>query len=264
MSSILLSHQARPYRHTADLPKEAWRALLQNELAANVTLPFAEKALPSWMSQGTIVDCFVTEKFSKLLEAHTHQKYGIQALKNPYYDAIFTFCASETLKKSSGPIYSLPGSEDVVIGLRRADMSHLKELKAMFKTFSETLWPYTLDDAQAELEARTMITNQQVWVHIVQKAGQEPEVACMVVITGESDNVTAVSKVFTADILQKKKHVILYVEKSDALASARKVYHKVGFPGLDGPQGQQVKDVERWLKLYLHKGTFVHLDLMPT
>ena len=42
-----------------------------------------------------------------------------------------------------------------------------------------------------------MITNQQAWVHIVQKEGQEPEIACLVATTRESDTVTAVTKVFT-------------------------------------------------------------------
>jgi predicted GNAT family acetyltransferase len=44
-----------------------------------------------------------------------------------------------------------------------------------------------------------MITNQQVCVHAVQKDGQESEVACLVATTRESDNVTAVTKVFTAE-----------------------------------------------------------------
>ena len=44
-----------------------------------------------------------------------------------------------------------------------------------------------------------MITNQQVWVHMVQKDGPEPEIACLAATTRESDNVTAVTKVFTAE-----------------------------------------------------------------
>lgn len=44
-----------------------------------------------------------------------------------------------------------------------------------------------------------MITSQQVWVHIVEQAGREPEIACLVATTRESENVTAVTKVFTAE-----------------------------------------------------------------
>ncbi|KAH0840300.1 hypothetical protein J3R83DRAFT_1310 [Lanmaoa asiatica] len=149
-------------------------------------------------------------------------------------------------------------------------MSHLKGVKVMCKAFSETSAPFILDDAGAELEAKLLITNQQVWVHMVQRAGQEPEVACLVATTRESDSVTAVTKVFTAEqwrgprfcgttfaprlILQKEKRIVLYVGNSKELASARKVYHKIGFQGLNGPQGQQVEGVERWVEIGF-KGT---------
>ena len=36
---------------------------------------------------------------------------------------------------------------------------------------------------------------------------------------------------------------------SEELAPARKVYDKIGFQGLDVPQGQQVEDVERWVEI---------------
>jgi hypothetical protein len=80
----------------------------------------------------------VAEKFAEIFEAHTREEYGIQAVQDPYYDATFTFCTSETLKKPLDALSSFPGSDDVVIALRRADMSHLKEVKAMCKAFSET------------------------------------------------------------------------------------------------------------------------------
>ena len=77
----------------------------------------------------------VAETFAKIFGAHTSQEYGIQAFEVPYYDATFTFCTSETLKNAPGP---LKGSDDVVIALRRADMSHLMEIKGMCKAFLET------------------------------------------------------------------------------------------------------------------------------
>ena len=205
------TRQAHAYHHSSELPNEVWRALLQNEAAANVILPFARKALnfprgdheqwwialydstntvefvlsctkgplgnypifivPSKSSSqiaqderrgkniadslSPLVLCLlkevppqrvfsvfsiarVAEAFAEILEAHTHQEYGIQAFNDPYYDATFTFCTSETLKNAPGPISSFPGSDDIVIALRRADMSHLQEIKAMCKEFSET------------------------------------------------------------------------------------------------------------------------------
>ena len=80
----------------------------------------------------------VAEKFAEIFEAHTREEYGIQALEDPYYDATFTFCTSETLKRPPDSLSASPGSDDVVIALRRADMSHLEEVKAMCKAFSET------------------------------------------------------------------------------------------------------------------------------
>ena len=80
----------------------------------------------------------VAEKFAEIFEAHTCEEYGIQALKDPYYDATFTFCTSETLKKPPDSLSSSPGSNNAIITLHRADMSYLEEVTAMYKAFSET------------------------------------------------------------------------------------------------------------------------------
>ncbi|KAF8548580.1 hypothetical protein OG21DRAFT_746191 [Imleria badia] len=206
--------------------------------------------------------------FAEIFEVNTRHEHGIEALEQPYYDATLTFCTSETLNEPPDSMASFPasGSDDIVVDRRRADMSHLKGITAMCKAFSETSPPFVLDDLGAELEARLLITNQQACVHVVHKDGQEPEIACLVATTRESENVTAITKVFTAEhwkgrgfaarllhcvcqcILQKKKRVVLYVDNSEASVSIRKVYHKIGFQGLD-VSGQQVKDVERWMEI---------------
>ncbi|KAI9569281.1 hypothetical protein HD554DRAFT_601338 [Boletus coccyginus] len=332
------TRQARTYHHASKLPDEVWCALLQNEAAANVILPFAKKALnfpeggdneQLWIalydetenvefvlsctkgplgnypifivsskssvqiaqderrgkniadSLLPLVLCLlkeippqrvfsvfsiakVTETFAEIFEAHTPKEHGIQALKDPYYNATLTFCTSKTLKKAPDPF---PGSEDVIISLCPADVSHLTAVKGMCKAFSETSPPFVLDDAGAEKEARMLIANGQAWVHVIEKEGQEQEIACLIATTRESDNVMAVTKVFTAEhwrgrgcaarllhrvcerILQKKKRVVLYVGNSKELAPARKVYHKIGFQGLDPTQGQQVDGVEGWVEI---------------
>ncbi|KAG9317861.1 hypothetical protein JVU11DRAFT_2089 [Chiua virens] len=210
----------------------------------------------------------VTETFAEIFQAHVPQHHGIRAHKIAYYDTTFTFCTGETLKKESPSVMStLPGSEDVSIALRRADMSDLKEIQVLCKAFSETSPPFVLDDAGAELEANLLITNQQVWVHMMQTADQVPEIACLIATTRESDSVIAVTKVITPekwrgrgcaarllyrvcqDVLQKKKQVVLYVGNSEGLAPARKVYHKIGFQGLNDPHGQEIEGVEKWLEI---------------
>ncbi|KAI9463421.1 hypothetical protein HD554DRAFT_2027169 [Boletus coccyginus] len=205
----------------------------------------------------------VAEKFAAIFEAYIRREYSnILALRDPYYDATFTFCTRETLSESLD--FAFPReSEDITVDIRRADPSHLEEIKVLCKKWSESLPLYILDDERAELEARILIANQQVWVCIVQKDGQESEIACLVATTRESDNVAAVTRVFTAerwrgrgyaarllhrvcqDILLRKKRVVLYVAES---APSRKVYHKIGFHGL-GPQIEQAEDVERWVEI---------------
>lgn len=44
-----------------------------------------------------------------------------------------------------------------------------------------------------------MITNKQVWVHMIQEGDKDWEAACLVATTRQSENVTAVTKVFTAE-----------------------------------------------------------------
>ena len=214
MSSIVFTRQARAFYHASDIPDEVWRALSENEAAANVILPFAKKAkkLPRghdgqfWIAlyNGTnnvefvlsctrgplgnypifivpskasarhaqegqrdkdladsllpLVRCLldkvdhpdrifsifsiarVTEKFAEIFQAEVHarQHHDIQAHKDPYYDATFTFCTSETFNESLRLEFPLRGTEDITISLRRADKTHLEGIKALCKAFSET------------------------------------------------------------------------------------------------------------------------------
>ena len=207
MSSVPLRRE-RAYNHAADLPAEFWTALMQNEPAANIILPFAQEALDFprddgkdqlWIilnddtsndvefvlscnkgllgnypifvytpkssaqlaqeenhiadSLSQLVLCLlrevppqrvfsvfsiakVAEKFAEIFEEHTQQKF--RALKDPYYDATFTFCTNKTLNKSSASFSSLPEPENFLIALRRADISHLGGIKALCKGFSHT------------------------------------------------------------------------------------------------------------------------------
>lgn len=210
MSSVPPS-RARAYSHASDLPTAFWDALMQNEAAANIILPFAKKALDFPREEGSdqlwivlydetsddvefVLSCtkgplgnypifvftpkssvqlalegrlgksmtasllqlvlcllrevspqrvfsvfsiaMVAEKFAEIFEEHTH---GIHALEDPYrYDATFTFCTRETLKKASVSFSSRPESEDILIALCHADTSHLEGIKALCKGFSFT------------------------------------------------------------------------------------------------------------------------------
>ncbi|KAG6373859.1 hypothetical protein JVT61DRAFT_6011 [Boletus reticuloceps] len=213
----------------------------------------------------------MTERFAEVFvtQAHADGANDIEALQPPYYDATFTFCTRETLNASLPP--PLEDSEGVSIALCRADTSHLEQVKNLCIAFSKTSPPYQLDDARARLEADAMIANEHVWVHSIQRQGQAPEMACLVATTRESNHVTAVTKVFTAahsrglgcaprllhrvctEILHSpgEKRVVLYVGNAKEMEPARRLYHKIGFQGLNGPQSQvqPMEGVERWLEI---------------
>lgn len=74
----------------------------------------------------------VAEKFARIFEEHA------RGVADPYYDATFTFCTRETLNKSSVSFSPPSESEDILIALRRADISHLEGIKALCKGFSYT------------------------------------------------------------------------------------------------------------------------------
>ncbi|KAF8846058.1 hypothetical protein BDN67DRAFT_1006545 [Paxillus ammoniavirescens] len=207
----------------------------------------------------------VARQFAQIFQETIKEK-DIKAIDEPYYDATFTFCTRETLS-SSLPISPLK-DDSIVIAIRRADMSQLGALTVLCKEFAATSPPYLLDDQAAEQEAKSLITDKKVWVHMIKKVDDEGwEIACLVATTRESDNVTAVTKVYTAErwrgmgcaarlmyrvcqeILQQKQRVVLYVGNSEGLTAARRVYEKVGFQGLNRQGGQPVEGVEQWLEI---------------
>ena len=160
----------------------------------------------------------VARVFTGAFEAQVREEHGIRAHETPYYEAAFSSCTKDTIVHLTFPP---PDEDDVtpgpIMNLRLASISDLEGVKRLCQGFSETSVsatplfmyepyiiplsrqpPYELGDAAAELEARTMIENKQVWVHIIRQADQE-EIACLVATTRESANVTAVTKVFTAE-----------------------------------------------------------------
>ncbi|KIK97549.1 hypothetical protein PAXRUDRAFT_136090 [Paxillus rubicundulus Ve08.2h10] len=332
MSAVV--SRAHRFTSASDLPNSVWDAFRQNESAANIILPFAEKARNSpsdeqnlWIvlyddsgSVEFVLSCTkgllgdypififtpkssaqlenggreitqsvshlvssllevvhptrvfsvfsiaeVTKQFARIFQ-ETVKETDIKAKNKPYYDATFTFCTKETLCNPSHAISPLR-DDSIVISLRRADMSHLGGLTVLCKEFAATSPPYLLDDQAAEREATSLITNQKVWVHMIKKGDDAWDIACLVATTRESDNVTAVTKVYTPErwrkrgcaarllhrvcqeIFQQKQRVVLYVGNSDDMATARGVYNKVGFQGLNRPGGDPVEGVEQWLEI---------------
>jgi hypothetical protein len=59
-------------------------------------------------------------------------------------------------------------------------------------------------------------------------------------------NFGSVPDSLVVSLLESKKSVVLYVARNNPAAA--KVYHRVGFQGLE-PNQENVKDVEDWLEL---------------
>ena len=80
---------------------------------------------------------YVADKFAEIFQERTHQEHGIKRFEDPCYDATFTFCTGETLNKSPSA-FAPKESQDFLIALRPADMSHLEAITALCKGFSAT------------------------------------------------------------------------------------------------------------------------------
>lgn len=78
----------------------------------------------------------VAKTFAEVFVAQVPEDHGIQAHKDPYYDATFTFCTRNTLKKPSEAISPFP--EDVDISLRQGTMTDLEAIAMLCKDFSKT------------------------------------------------------------------------------------------------------------------------------
>ncbi|KAI6047919.1 hypothetical protein EDC04DRAFT_2886712 [Pisolithus marmoratus] len=169
----------------------------------------------------------VTREFARIWTDLT----GI-AIEHEYYRATFSYCTAATLTPSS-KLRPLPENRDF------------------------TIWkPYVLTREGALLEAETLISKKEVWVHMIQEGTDgEAEIASIVAVTRQSGRVSAVTKdapsgfsAASARIapayLAEKDRVVLYVGIGN---NAARLYHKVGFQGLEG--AGEVADVETWLEL---------------
>ncbi|KAG1776802.1 hypothetical protein EV702DRAFT_946659, partial [Suillus placidus] len=98
----------------------------------------------------------------------------IKCMNEPYYDAMFSICTSNTLVCNGPP----PLAEDVMLELRPAVPQDLDEIAELCREFASTSPPFTLSSEQAFKEARRLIENEQV--REIKKAGGETDIASIV------------------------------------------------------------------------------------
>ncbi|KIK30220.1 hypothetical protein PISMIDRAFT_37747, partial [Pisolithus microcarpus 441] len=203
----------------------------------------------------------ITREFARIWADLTHIAIGSE-----YYKATFSYCTAATFTLSSG-LRPLPEGRDLTIWLGPANESHTAKVAELCQKFAATSEPYVLTRERALLEAETLISKKEVWVHMIQEGEDgEPDIASIVAVTRKSGRVSAITKVFTnprwralgcaerllrrvcRDLLVEKDRIVLYVGVEN---SAARLYQRVGFQGLAG--GDEVEGVETWLELGFDK-----------
>lgn len=120
-------------------------------------------------------------------------------VEDPYYAAKHTYCTRATLSKESTP---LPSGHEV----RLADMSDLQRGAESCYGFAAGSEPFVLSFEDATKEARGYIANRQMYVYnIVDEQTGSVETASIVCATRTSQNVSAITKVYTNPLHRGKK-----------------------------------------------------------
>jgi len=215
-------------------------------------------ALHSAVSASRVYSVFAPEPVAAMFTDLWVDLTGIPFVPQPYYAATFSVCTRRSHNDRSMAVHSLkyeirPGIE--------SDIDNIAELCYRFALGSE---PFLLTTDGALREATLLVQNGQVWVHEIQRTDETTQIASIVCTTRPSSTVAAITKVYTnpswrklgcaerlvrrvcKHLLKTKESVVLYVAHENQAAA--KVYHRVGFLGLDG-KDFSVEGVEPWLEI---------------
>ncbi|KAG7091256.1 hypothetical protein E1B28_010305 [Marasmius oreades] len=216
------------------LPNAALRSRIQ-EIAKLLLRITGSRRVYSVFAPDSIADMF-SEAWSGLTR--------IQAYPKPYYAAKLSYCTRDTLNDyDNAPNYYLRPAQD----------SDLNDVARLCHGFADDSAPFFLSEEGAYLEAEHLIQTKQVWVHAASN-GRQTAIASIVAFTRNSETNATITKVFTnpdfrgqgcakrlvrrvcEHLLFKtgKSSVALFVAHDNAPAS--RVYHNVGFVGLDGTE----------------------------
>ncbi|GLB37824.1 putative FR47-like protein [Lyophyllum shimeji] len=221
------------------------------------------RALDKAVPHRRVYSVFAPEPITRLFAEEWTRLTGIANYANqPFYAAKITYCTAKNLDKRNATI-------DVTLGynLRPAVPDDIPAIGELCFLFAVDSFPFCLTRARADEEAALLVEKKQVWVHEAQNPGQPKEIASIVAFTRNSENVAAITKVYTnpkwrrrgcAERLVRrvckhfltgpgrKESVVLYVAHDNRAAT--NVYHRVGFAGLakDSPP---VEGVDRWLEI---------------
>ncbi|KAF8161424.1 acyl-CoA N-acyltransferase [Crassisporium funariophilum] len=187
---------------------------------------------------------------------------GTKALQEPYYDAKISF-----LRRNEGHDRAATVYMDEKLEIKPADIHDVPAVSRLAYLFAKESPPFTLTPDAATYEAQTLIDHKQVWVLKV-----NGEVVCIVAFTRNSAKVATISKVYTHPdfrgmkyaerlvrhvcnwlLREKGREAVTLFVGVDNLAA--KVYHRVGFEGLDNSPA--VEGVDLWLELGFDRSKIV-------
>ncbi|KAF9069525.1 hypothetical protein BDP27DRAFT_1222472, partial [Rhodocollybia butyracea] len=224
-------------------------------------------------SPSRVYSVFAPEPVAELFARIWSESTQISHYPDPYYAASLVFCTQRSFNNRPEPTMQ-DGSR---YQLRPAILSDLEAVAKLCLEFSQLSEPFLLCWNGAVKEAEALISNKQVWVHeyflddfnrsgLAEGSGSSSEITCIVAFTRNTRINSTITKVVTSDshrglgcaqrlVRQVCKHM-LYEEGKQSIAlyvahdniSARKVYHNVGFVGLDEPE-HSVEGVERWSEI---------------
>ncbi|KAJ3786691.1 hypothetical protein GGU10DRAFT_310418 [Lentinula aff. detonsa] len=208
-----------------------------------------------------VYSIFAPEPIAQLFAIIWTEFTGVVHYEPPYYAAMLSFCTRSSLRHHQAKL--VHGSYN----LRIASMSDLQAVAELCYGFAAESEPFILDESGALKEAEILIRKEQVWVHEIQNEGSSrPEIACLVAYTRNTQTTATITKVITSPrhrglgcaqrlVRQVCKHLLYSGKQSVALyvahdnGAAGKVYHNVGFLGLDKSHDQVIEGVEPWSEI---------------
>ncbi|KZT54129.1 hypothetical protein CALCODRAFT_510959 [Calocera cornea HHB12733] len=187
-----------------------------------------------------------------------HSIYTNRATRavEPFYHASYTFCTPQTFTGAR----ALPANHRV----RLADASHIMSVAPLCEEFANDSIIFPLSPEGAVQQAADLIAKRQLWVYeVYDPRTRTAEVVSIVAVTRESDEIAAISKVFTSpewrgqgfarsivaivcrEVLKYKSRVVLYVAHDNPAAAT--VYGRVGFVGVG--ENRPHPEVEDWIEI---------------
>ncbi|KAG5651422.1 hypothetical protein H0H81_008706 [Sphagnurus paluster] len=209
-----------------------------------------------------VYSIFALEQVSRVFADAWSSLTNVRRYRTPYYAANITFCTRRTVRSRQFTV--MPG---ISYDMRLAVASDINGAAKLCYGFAAEAEPFILTMEEAEKEAGLLISRRQLWIHTIKISNKPVDIASIVAVTRETDTVAALTKVYTnpdwrnrkcaerlvrkvvQNLLMTKESVILYVAHNNPAAS--KVYHRVGFVGLEQSSSvaEAPEGVDSWLEL---------------